>query len=140
LSSLIDLIGENRVSARAAREEIKDAIQGLVNVIKSSCSKDANSIEKEFPLIPFSAEQPTRYVFTHLMRALASERGYTFTPNDGMDLVHTVVPVAYADFVLLDKSWTGRVRSLSMPGRAVYAFYEAEIDQFLDALEQVSAS
>jgi hypothetical protein len=140
LSSFTDLSRKYPSRVQAARQTIKDAVQRLVSAVKSGCSKDANWIEKTYPLIPFNAQHPAHYVFVQLMRALASESGFTFTPNDGMDLVHTVVPVAYADFVLLDRSWAHRVRSLSMPGRRVYAFYEPEIDQFLDALEQVSAS
>jgi hypothetical protein len=137
LSELLDLSRKYGARVQAARNKIKEAVQRLINLVKSVGAKDPSWIENEFPPISFNPQQPTRYVFTHLMRALAAERGFTFTANDGMDLVHTVVPVAYADFVLLDKSWTQRVRCLSMPGRAVYAFYEAEVDQFLDALESL---
>jgi hypothetical protein len=74
-------------------------------------------------------------VFTELLRALASEKGFKFTANDGIDLLHAGVPVAYGDFVLLDKSWTRRVRALMMPGHPLYAFAEPELDSFLDAFE-----
>lgn len=137
LGELLSLTGKYRERVEAARNKIKDAVQSLVNLVKSTYSKDPNWLDKEFPSIPLNPQKPTRYVLNHLMRALASESGFTFTANDGMDLVHTVVPVAYADFVLLDKSWTRRVRSLPMVGRNVYAFYEAEIDQFLDGLDSL---
>lgn len=135
LTELLRLISKCPTSFQAARNKIKDAVQSLVNLVKSAFLKDPNWIDKEFPPVAFYALQPTRYVFNRLMRALAAERGFTFTANDGLDLIHTVVPVAYADFVLLDKTWTQRVRALSMPGRAVHAFYEAEVDHFLNALE-----
>jgi hypothetical protein len=86
--------------------------------------------------LPFNPQRPAAFVFNELVRILAAERGFTFTLNDAKDLFHATVPVAYSDFVLLDKYWTPRVRKIVMPDRKSFAFSEPELDEFLDAFEQ----
>ena len=40
------------------------------------------------------------------------DKGAAITPNDAMDFFHTIVPVAYCDFVLLDGRWRDQVDRL----------------------------
>jgi hypothetical protein len=134
LSSVLDLLRLDS-GGKARRDKIKGTIKQFVDEVKRGHSTDPDWLDKKYPLLPFDPQRPTLFVFTQLLRALASEGGFTFTPNDGVDLFHTAVPVAYSDFVLLDKAWARRARAVSMPDRRFYAFYGAEIDQFLDAFE-----
>jgi hypothetical protein len=137
LSTVLDLLRQdNGAKAHAGRDQIRVIVPQFVDEVKQGHSKDPKWLDKQYPALPFDPQRPALFVFTELLRALASERGYTFTPNDGMDLFHATVPVAYSDFVLLDKAWTHRVRAIGMPGRQIYAFSEPDIDEFLDAFEQ----
>jgi hypothetical protein len=137
LSSVFDLLRhDNGAKARGAQQQLKATVQQFIDEIKQGHRLDPTWLDKRYPTLAFDPQRPTLFVFTELLRGLASERGFTFTPNDGIDLFHATVPVAYSDFVLLDRSWTRRVRALSMPGRALYAFAEPELDGFLDAFER----
>jgi len=137
LSSVFDLLRhDNGAKARGAQQQLKATVQQFIDEIKQGQRLDPTWLDKRYPALAFDPQRPTLFVFTELLRGLASERGFTFTPNDGIDLFHATVPVAYSDFVLLDRSWTRRVRALSMPGRALYAFAEPELDGFLDAFER----
>jgi hypothetical protein len=134
LSSVPDLLRQD-TGANARRDQIKNTVKQFIDDVKRGHSSDPLWLDRAYPEVRFDPQRPTLYVFTKLLRALASERGFTFMPNDGTDLFHTAVPVAYSDFVLLDKAWTQRARAITMPDHPFYAFYEAEIDQFLDAFE-----
>ena len=137
LSAVLDLLRQdNGAKAHAGQDQIKVTVRRFIDEVKQGHSKDPNWLEEKYPALPFDPQRPAVFVLGELVRALASEHGFTFTPNDGMDLFHATVPVAYSDLVLLDKSWTQRVRAIAMPGRQLYAFSEPELDQFLDVFEQ----
>jgi hypothetical protein len=58
------------------------------------------------------------------------------TPTEWIDLLHTVVPVAYFDFVLLDKRWCHYIRTvfpLTYPDIA-QVFSQRGLDDFFSAL------
>jgi len=58
--------------------------------------------------------------------------------NEWIDLLHTVVPVAYFDFVTLDKRWCHFIRTsfpLSPPNIA-HVFSQREIDKFLNKVKE----
>lgn len=64
------------------------------------------------------------------------------TSAEWMDLLHTIVPVAYMDFVLLDKRWCHfirRVLPLTYPDIA-QVFSQRELDDFLTALSSFNPS
>ena len=136
LTSVLDLLRhDNTANAKVRKAELTDAVQKFVNETKAKLRRNRNWLDQQYPSLPFDPQKPAFFVFTELLRMLASEKNFTFTPNDGLDLFHATVPAAYGDFVLLDTTWTRRVRNLHMPGRTVYAFAEPELDQFLDAFE-----
>lgn len=56
------------------------------------------------PPMPF----PTRFLFEELLNSLVRDR-MTMAPNDWMDFFHSVVPVSYCNFVLLDRRWHAKV-------------------------------
>jgi len=137
LSSVFDLLQHDKgAKAKETQQEVKSVSRQLIDKIKRRDKLGQDWLDKQYPHLPFDPRRPTLFVFTELLRALASEKGLAFTPNDGIDLLHASVPTAYGDFVLLDKSWTRRVRDLKMPGHLLYAFAEPELDSFLDAFEE----
>jgi hypothetical protein len=54
----------------------------------------------------------TRYVFRALVHSIRADKGDKLTRNDAIDLLHTVVPLSYCDFVLLDKYWETHVQRM----------------------------
>jgi len=72
-----------------------------------------------------------------------------FEENDAFDLLHAAVPIAYCDFVLLDKKWRAiaekaisDLRALNKAVRlaTVFSGRPGELDSFLTALETWSGS
>ena len=58
------------------------------------------------------------------------------TPNEWIDLLHTVVPVAYFDFVLLDKRWCHFIRKVLplKPPDIAQVFSPGDLEKFLKGL------
>ena len=61
--------------------------------------------------------------------------------NEWIDLLHTVVPVAYFDFVMLDKRWCHFIRTILplSPPDIAYVFSQREIEDFLTKIENFKA-
>jgi hypothetical protein len=64
--------------------------------------------------------------------------------NDGIDLLHAIVPGAYCNFVVLDKGWCGRVNQaaqtlkkacIKAPIAQAFGNTPKELGKFLDTLE-----
>ncbi len=136
LAKIIELTRDQQEDARAELATLKARAKEFIDTIKDRHQKDPSYLDRDFPEIPFTKEQPTLSVFHGLVRQLAAERGWTFTDNDGPDLFHATVPTACADIMLLDKHWTRRVRGLKLPPGRVRAYHEAEFETFLDILER----
>jgi hypothetical protein len=54
----------------------------------------------------------TSVVLREVVAGLLRDRRTTFTENDAMDFYHTIVPVAYCDYVLLDGRWRDQIDRL----------------------------
>ena len=59
-----------------------------------------------------AARHGTPIVLREVVAGLMRDKGAAITPNDAMDFFHTIVPVAYCDFVLLDGRWRDQVDRL----------------------------
>ena len=59
-----------------------------------------------------AAPRGTAIVLREVMASLMRDNSAPITPNDALDFFHTIVPVAYADFVLLDARWRDQVDRL----------------------------
>jgi hypothetical protein len=57
-------------------------------------------------------QRGTRLVLKELLRGLVLDRSTSLSRNHALDLLHAVVPVAYCDFVMLDKYWEDQVRRM----------------------------
>jgi hypothetical protein len=84
---------------------------------------------------------PTRFLFEELLNSLVRDR-MTMTTNDWMDFWHSVVPVSYCDFVLLDRRWHAKVteacRRLRRSGvitRAAQVFSPRTMGEFWAAFD-----
>jgi len=54
----------------------------------------------------------TSIVLREVVAGLMRDKSAPITPNDALDFFHTIVPVAYCDFVLLDGRWRDQVDRL----------------------------
>jgi hypothetical protein len=79
-----------------------------------------------------------------LLRVLFRTAPKTMEPNDTFDLLHAAVPIAYCDFVLLDRTWCAvavqairemREAGVTAPLANVYSGKKGEVERFLAALE-----
>ena len=57
-------------------------------------------------------QRGTRLVLKELLRGLVLDRSTSLSRNHAVDFLHAVVPVAYCDFVMLDKYWEEQVRRM----------------------------
>lgn len=138
LSKLLDLSQQDAgVAARTELDRLKKEASDFVHQLRSLSASDPAWLDTHFPRQTFDSARPTAFVFAELLRVLIKDRGTAFTPNDAVDLFHATVPTAWSDFVLLDKNWTKRVRSLALPADRVRAYYEYELDDFLAVFEKV---
>lgn len=89
-------------------------------------------------------QRGTRFLLRELLRSLLIDKGTRMTQNHAIDFLHAVVPLAYCEFVLLDKHWetqADRVRSrlstagLSAPIAMVFSGKADGVDHFLSAVE-----
>lgn len=86
----------------------------------------------------------TRNVLRELARTFLIDRGLRLSRNNAVDLLHSVVPVAYCDLVLLDKHWEEQVdrmrtrlteANLNIPIAKIFSRKANGINLFLEALE-----
>ena len=138
LSRVVDLTQQDAgAAARTELDRLKKEASDFVHQLRSLSASDPAWLDTHFPRQTFDSARPTAFVFAELLRVLIKDRGTAFTPNDAVDLFHATVPTAWSDFVLLDKTWTKRVRSLALPADRVRAYYEYELDDFLTVFEKV---
>ena len=85
----------------------------------------------------------TRLLLRELTRTFLLNTKLVITENHAIDLIHAVVPSAYADFVLLDKHWRVQVdqarnrllrAGLNIPVASVYSEKSEGIPKFFAAL------
>ncbi len=88
------------------------------------------------------ARAPALTVLRELSRIPVSDPPMRIGPNDGSDLQHAVVALAYCDFALLDRKWVDfaeRARRslvrLGIRNRFARSFSKRQVPRFLQALE-----
>lgn len=59
-----------------------------------------------------AAPRGTAVVLREIVAGLMRDESTPITPNDALDFFHTIVPVAYSDFALLDGRWRDQVDRL----------------------------
>jgi hypothetical protein len=78
--------------------------------------------------------RPAEYVFNGF-RQLIQKENFKIDTNDPLDFLHAVVPLAYADFVLLDKHWADLANKLKIPSPRVQIYSSKQVDKFIEDLE-----
>ena len=97
-------------------------------------------LKRPLPRLEGSVFSPTRFAFFEGMRYLIKNDLNLSSGNHLMDFWHTVVPISYADYVLLDKNWKEAAlqiqRALQPKGLLTHhASVHADIPEFLWHLE-----
>jgi hypothetical protein len=126
-------------------DHLADTVVGRVEALRNEM--DTNPHFRA--IINRSASGPqiqrgTRFILREMVRTMLFDKGTKMTRNQAIDLLHTVVPVAYCDLVLLDKHWetqVDRVRSrfnaagMFVPMGSVFSGKAKGVDRFLAELE-----
>lgn len=119
-------------------EEIKFAAQESLGKLKSCIGKLFNRWRSEkmdgMETFAFSPDRPAQYVFNGV-RQLIQKENFKIDTNDPLDFLHAVTPLAYADFVLLDKHWADLAKKLKIPSPRVQVYSFKRVDQFIEDLE-----
>jgi hypothetical protein len=113
-----------------------------------TCVETLRREDKPIPKTTNPIQRGTHYILRELMRPLIKDKQRVVTRNDAFDFYHAVVPVAYCDFVLLDKSWETHVdqarlslngAGVSVPIARVFSLKKGGLDRFFLELEQLAA-
>ena len=126
-------------------DELCDVIVDRVEVLRGAMDSDAD-FEKHIKSLPPgpAIQRGTRHVLRELVRVLLIDRYVKMTKNHAADLYHAVVPIAYCDFVLLDKHWEAQIEKVrlrfestkvSVPLSRTYSRKENGLSRFLTDLE-----
>jgi hypothetical protein len=144
-----DLFKAMQGSRLAGRlDSLADTVVGRVEALRDALDTGPafQSAIRRLPSGP-QIQRGTRFLLRELVRALLVDKRIQITRNQAIDLLHTVVPVAYCDLVLLDKHWetqVDRVRSrlnaadISVPIASVFSGKANGVDRFLCELESMT--
>ena len=136
LEAVVDWAQEERDSTCADLRNLDDALSGLVG----RCEKNMDSLDMEFPPIPYSRQRPASFALAHLIRNLVSDaKGCQVKKGDGADLCHAVLGAAYGSLATLDKQWKRRIECLPRPNELARIFYKPEVDELVGTLEALVA-
>lgn len=127
-------------------DSLADTITRRIDALRDVMDSDAE-FEK---LVRRTSSGPqiqhgTRYVLRELSRTFLTDRRTKLTRNHAIDLLHSVVPVAYCDLVLLDRHWRHQVElmrsrfakvDMNVPLAQVYSERNNGVEEFLSALER----
>jgi len=126
-------------------EALADTIIERTEALRQTMDSDT-AFERRVRRLPSGPmiQRGTRYILRELARPFLIDRGIRVTRNHAIDLVHAVVPVAYCDFVLLDKHWEEQVERMrvrfadarmDIPLAKVYSGKARGVDRFISAVE-----
>jgi hypothetical protein len=142
VTTLLDMMARDAVLLPKYKEmhkTQKDGIKGLFDTARRDFREvpDARKRLKGAVYEPVLGMPATKYLYDELTRTCIVTNDQ-FNPSDTFDFFHTIVSVAYCDFVVLDQKWTRRCRELPRlppPPGAAQVFSIVERDQFVGALE-----
>lgn len=108
LSACISEVAEQRARLLDTVSEVDRAIASSM----ADRQADPAFVKKAKHFLPEPGDSATLTVLRELLRAVALDARSTVKEQDGSDLQHAVVSVAYCDYVLLDGRWAEMVRQL----------------------------
>jgi hypothetical protein len=129
LSTIVELTQDEEINL-AAQENIAKLKCSIGELFNQWRSENTEGMET----ITFNLNHPGKFVFSRLRQLIQKENSKIDT-NDPLDFLHAVVPLAYADFVLLDKHWADLANKLKIPSPCVRVYSSKQIDKFMEDLE-----
>jgi len=85
---------------------------------------------------PLRLDHRAAHVFWNLMRTMVREsKSHGFKRNDGLDLCHAVVAVAYSMVATLDGNWQRRARMIPSAERLARVYFGPELERLVTDLE-----
>lgn len=130
----------------ALAKTVVESVEALREKMGNDKSFDA--LVRRLPNGP-EIQRGTRYILRELAGTLLMDRSVKMNQNHGIDLVHSVVPAAYGDLVLLDGHWEAQIEKirgrfskakLTVPLARVFSGRRNGIEKFLQELESSSGS
>lgn len=116
-----------------------------VEALRAAFHSDAefeSRVRKQPQGQPF--QHGTRYVLREFVRLVLLDQSHKFSRNHAIDLIHSVVPLAYCDIVLLDKHWKAQAEkvrervaaaNMTFPVAKVFSAKADEVSKFLELIE-----
>lgn len=83
----------------------------------------------------FDPNRPTTYVVKGF-RKLIQKETFNIDTNDAIDFLHATVPIAYSDFVLLDRHWADLAGKLKLSRDCVKVYSPKRFETFLENFER----
>ena len=140
LEAIVDWAQEKRDSTCADLRLLDDSLSRLVCRARGRYEENLDSLDMEFPPIPYDPRRPAAFALVHLFRNLVIDaKAYQFKKGDGADLCHAVLGAAYGSLTTLDKQWKRRIEDLPKPNELARIFYNPEVDELVDTLEVLVA-
>ena len=134
LSTVCDLTQDNEINSacRQNLECVKEETRKTLIYWRSEKLKNNGTPH-------FDPSSPTTYVVEEF-RKLIQKETFNIDKNDAIDFLHATVPIAYGDFVLLDKHWADLVKKLKLPLDCVKVYSLRQVEKFLENLERFEGS
>lgn len=130
------------------RAKLRPQIPGIARVFYAQIAQLRERIAKEPGALklelPERNRPPTLALLRAIMHDMQADRRLPEDQNSAIDLLHTIVPGAYCDFVLLDRQWRIRLKSAAVKlaaaritarVAAAYSKQKDGLERFLKALE-----
>lgn len=106
----------------------RNNINALPNAKKRFRKRKKNANIYKFPCTEFLWESCIDYI--------AINENMKMPDNEWRDIFHTIVPVAYCDFVLIDKRWRNFVKTTGLnPPQIAKVYAQRNLSEFLKDLE-----
>ena len=137
VSEVITLMGDE---IRDTGYKFKRHFEGEIDVIFDGFRDEKNFVQNmKISLQKLEKEDDKMYTYRLLNKCIlyiTQNKNMNMTDSEWRDVFHTIVPVAYCDFVLLDKRWTNFIdyTGYSYPNIAK-VYNKNEIDNFLNDLD-----
>ena len=135
LSTVCDLTQDSEINSvcRQHLECVKEETRKTLIYWRSEDQKNGD-VPKHF-----DPNCPTVYMVEGF-RQLIQKETFNIHENDAIDFLHATVPIAYGDFVLLDKHWADLVQKLKLPPDRVKVYSLKHVEEFLENLERFEGS
>jgi len=136
LRALVDML-ENEPMTAESLARGKETLAPLVDVIprlREDCKLDPKALDRRFPSVELTATNRVTFLWHELIRRVVRDSTMGIERNDILDLLHAVVPTAFAKYVVLDKRWATLLAQIPRREEFARVFAVREIPDFLDEI------